>query len=219
LNKIKVILIIASSIDGRIALPNGGCTSIGSIEDKKLLNESLKQVDATIFGSGTLKAHKSTFLVKNFKKGSHYNLDVKQPISIVAGNISDFSPQWLYFNQPIERWLVKKNSDSENDDLEFNKELLFQGTWSKTLELIKKEGIKNIALLGGSKLVNSFAKENLIDEIKITIVPKILGGSFEWISSKNTQSIYGFNNDWIIQSFKKINTNEIFIHYTRSKRD
>ncbi len=219
MKKTKVILIIASSIDGRIALPTGTNTSIGSIEDKKLLNESLKKVDATIFGSGTLKAHKSTFLVKNFAKESYNNLNLKQPISIVAGNIKDFSDEWLYFRQPIERWLVKKNSDGKNDALEFKKEFLFQGTWSKTLDTINKEGIKNIALLGGSKLIDSFAKENLIDEIKITFVPKILGGSFTWIASKNTKNIYGFNNEWNIKSVKKINTKEIFIHYTRSIRD
>ena len=60
----EIILIIASSLDGRIAFPQGGETHLGSKYDKKLLNKSLANVDATLFGSGTLKAHQSTFLVK-----------------------------------------------------------------------------------------------------------------------------------------------------------
>ena len=77
MNQTKITLIIASSIDGRIALPNGDATNFGSIEDKKLLSESLSKVDATIFGAGTLKAHKSTFLVKD----ENNNISAQQPVS------------------------------------------------------------------------------------------------------------------------------------------
>ena len=219
MNKTRVILIIASSIDGRIALPNGGNTPLGSIEDKKLLNEALAEVDATIFGSGTLKAHKSTFLVKQFKKGNSYDLASNQPVSIVAGEIKNFSKQWLYFKQPIVRWLISSDSISDNNNYNFDKEFLFKDSWRKTLEVIHKEGIKKIALLGGAKLIDSFAKENLIDEIKITIVPKIIGGKYSWISSMKIQDFSKLSNNWTIKSVKEIDTNEIFIHYTREKRD
>ena len=219
MNKTRVILIIASSIDGRIALPNGGNAHLGSIEDKKLLNEALAEVDATIFGSGTLKAHKSTFLVKQFTKGNSYVLASNQPVSIVAGEIKNFSKQWLYFKQPIERWLISSDSISDNNNCNFDKEFLFKDSWRKTLEVIHKEGIKKIALLGGAKLIDSFAKENLIDEIKITIVPKIIGGKYSWISSMKIQNFSKLSNNWTIKSVKEIDTNEIFIHYTREKRD
>ena len=219
MNKTRVILIIASSIDGRIALPNGGNTPIGSIQDKKLLNEALAEVDATIFGSGTLKAHKSTFLVKQFTKGNSYDLASNQPVSIVAGEIKNFSKQWLYFKQPIVRWLISSDSISDNNNYNFDKKFLFKDSWRKTLEVIHKEGIKKIALLGGAKLIDSFAKENLIDEIKITIVPKIIGGKYSWISSMKIQNLSKLSNNWTIKSVKEIDTNEIFIHYTREKRD
>ena len=84
---------------------------------------------------------------------------------------------------------------------------------------INKEGIRSIALLGGTKLINSFIKENLIDEIKITIVPKIIGGGFTWIQPSKALNIYNFRNNWIIQSIRELNTNEIFIHYAREKRE
>ena len=107
MNKTRIILVIASSIDGRIALPNGDATNFGSIEDKKILSESLSQVDATLFGSGTLKAHQSTYLVKK----NDINKSHKQPISIVTGDINQFSSKWLYFQQPITRWLIHSKKD------------------------------------------------------------------------------------------------------------
>jgi len=61
----RVLIVIASSLDGRIAFPGGGESHLGSEEDKKMLNQNLSMVDATIFGFGTLIAHESTYLVKN----------------------------------------------------------------------------------------------------------------------------------------------------------
>ena len=52
MKKPEIILVIASSLDGRIAYPQGGETHLGSGYDKKLLNKSLTTVDATLFGSG-----------------------------------------------------------------------------------------------------------------------------------------------------------------------
>ena len=63
----RVIIVIASSLDGRIAFPEGGESHLGSEEDRKMLDQNLSMVDATIFGLGTLKAHESTYLIKNHK--------------------------------------------------------------------------------------------------------------------------------------------------------
>ena len=219
MNKIKIILIIASSIDGRIAFPHDAKKHLGSIEDKKILNEALQKVDATIFGSGTLKAHTSTFLVKECLEKNLSKISSNQPISIIAGNAQNFSNNWHYFNQPIKRWLVSSNNSKEIKNFNFERQFSFRGSWKKTLEDISKEGVKSIGLLGGSQLINSFNRENLIDEIKITIVPKIIGGKFSWIPYIQEKNKYTTTNNWLIKSFKKLETNEIFIHYTREKRD
>ena len=76
MNRPNITLIIASSLDGRIALPEGGNKNLGSSEDRVVLNKALKNMDATIFGSGTLKAHKSTFLVKD-KTGISLELELE----------------------------------------------------------------------------------------------------------------------------------------------
>ena len=84
----RVIIVIASSLDGRIAFPGGGESHLGSDEDKKILNQNLSMVDATIFGLGTLMAHQSTYLVKNLTDNDEVNISKSQPISIVASNLS-----------------------------------------------------------------------------------------------------------------------------------
>jgi len=216
LKKPEIILVIASSLDGRIAFPQGGPTHLGSKYDKKLLSKSLRKVDATLFGSGTLKAHQSTFLIKkkNFLKNRHEIL-ANQPISIIAGNSNNFSKSWKYFNQPIKRWLISSDRNIKDSKVNFDKTFYYANSWLHTLNTLKNEGIKKIALLGGTKLIESFFKEDLIDEIKITICPKVVGGKYTWIPFKEKNEIFNFENKWKIKGTKIFKTSEIFMHYTK----
>ena len=212
----EIILIIASSLDGRIAFPQGGETHLGSEYDKELLNKSLTKVDATLFGSGTIKAHQSTFLIrkKQFLK-NRKEISVNQPISIIAGNSKNFLKSWRYFNQPIRRWLISTDRNIKDSKVNFDKTLFYENSWLHTLNILKKEGIKRIALLGGTKLIESFFKEDLIDEIKITICPKVIGGQYTWIPFKEKNEIFNFENRWKIKVTKVLKTSELFIHYTK----
>ena len=98
----RVIIVIASSLDGRIAFPRGGESHLGSEEDKKMLNQHLSIVDATIFGLGTLIAHQSTYLIKNLNGNEEVTISKKQPISIVASNSKKFNSNWEYFRQQLK---------------------------------------------------------------------------------------------------------------------
>ena len=212
----EIILVIASSLDGRIAFPQGGETHLGSKYDKQLLNKSLTKVDATLFGSGTLKAHQSTFLIrKNHFLKNRQEILANQPISVIAGNSENFSKSWRYFKQPIRRWLISSNRIIKDSKVNFDKILFYENSWLHTLNILKKEGIKRIALLGGAKLIESFFKEDLIDEIKITICPKLIGGQYTWIPFKEKNEIFNFDNRWKIKMTKVLKTSEVFIHYTK----
>ena len=215
MKKPNIILIIASSIDGRLSFPINQATHIGSFEDKRILNDAISKVDATIFGSGTLKIHQSTFLIKKFIDKTKFIIKKSQPISIIAGNPNNFQKEWIYFKQPIKRWLINSKPQQISKNFNFDKEFFYKNSWLQTLANLKKEGIEKIALLGGAKLIDSFMREDLIDEIKITIVPKIIGGQYIWLPHKTHEEIIDFKNEWIIKSCKQLKTNEIFIHYAK----
>ena len=138
----RVTIVIASSLDGRIAFPEGGESHLGSEEDKRILNNNLSMVDATIFGLGTLKAHKSTYLIKNLCEAKEAKISESQPISIVASNSMKFNRNWKYFRQPIRRWLISSNKVNNSSNNDFEKQIIFETSWKKTLILLKKQGIK-----------------------------------------------------------------------------
>ena len=211
----RVTIIIASSLDGRIAFPDGGESHLGSKEDREMLNKNLSLVDATIFGLGTLKAHQSTYLIKNHFGNKKAKISESQPISIVASNSKRFNRNWKYFRQPISRWLISSKLVDNSSNNDFEKQLLFENTWEKTLISLKKKGINDLALLGGAKLINSFIKEDLITDLKITIIPQIIGGRYTWIPPEQTNEIFNLKRLWEIKSMKNLMNNEIHVHYKK----
>ena len=211
----RVTIVIASSLDGRIAFPEGGESHLGSEEDKRMLNNTLSMVDATIFGLGTLKAHQSTYLIKNRCETNKAKISKSQPISIVASNSKKFNRNWKYFRQPIRRWLITSNKSDNSSNNDFEKQLLFENSWKKTLIALKKQGVNDLAILGGGKLINSFSKEDLITDIKITIIPRIIGGKYTWIPPEKSNEIFNLKRLWEIKSIRNLMNNEIHIHYKK----
>ena len=211
----RITIVVASSLDGRIAFPEGGESHLGSEEDRKMLDQNLSMVDATIFGLGTLKAHESTYLIKNHNRNNEAKISKSQPISIVASNSKKFNRNWKYFHQPIRRWLISSSKDDNPSNNEFEKQLFFEESWKKTLISLKKQGINDLALLGGAQLINSFIKEDLITDIKITIIPRIIGGSYTWIPPEQTNAIFNLKRLWEIKSIKNLMNNEIHVHYKK----
>ena len=59
----------------------------------------------------------------------------------------------------------------------------------------------------------------MIDEIKITIAPRIIGGKYTWIPTEQTNKIFNLKQLWEIHSIKELDENEIHIHYTRKDED
>ncbi len=212
----RVTIVIASSLDGRIAFPEGGESHLGSEEDKRMLNNNLSMVDATIFGLGTLKAHQSTYLIKRRCEINKAKISKSQPISIVASNSKKFNRNWKYFRQPIRRWLISSNTVENSSNNDFEKQFFFENSWEKTLISLKKQGINDLALLGGAKLINSFLKEDLITDIKITIIPRIIGGKYTWIPPEQSNEIFNLKRLWEIKSIKNLMNNEIHIHYKKN---
>ena len=211
----RVTIVIASSLDGRIAFPEGGESHLGSEEDKRMLNNNLSMVDATIFGLGTLKAHQSTYLIKNRCETKEAKISKSQPISIVASNSKKFNRNWKYFRQPIRRWLISSNTVDNSSKNDFEKQFFFENSWKKTLISLKKQGLNDLALLGDAKLINSFLKEDLITDLKITIIPQIIGGKYTWIPPEQSNEIFNLKRLWEIKSIKSLMNNEIHIHYKK----
>ena len=217
-----VKLVLASSIDGRIAYPDGGKTQLGQSGDRLVLEESLAWSDGMLMGGQTLRDHQSICVIKNKKLLKQRTLEGKnkQPIALIASNQIDFPVNWLFFKQPLQKWLIQKQNKKNEIMIPngFDKIINLKIKWRESLDDLYQKGITKIVLLGGANLISNFLLENLIDELQITITPHLLGGEYCWVSSKlrSLNTVMNTKNKWILKENKKLGDNELLIRYVRS---
>ena len=173
-------------------------------------------------GGQTLRDHQSICIIKNkylLKQRTSEGKD-EQPIALIASNQIDFPANWLFFKQPLQKWLIQKQ-DKKNEIMlpnGFDKKINLKITWRDSLDDLYQKGIAKIVLLGGANLISAFLLEDLIDELQITITPHLLGGDYCWVSSKlrNLNTIMNKRNNWILKESKKLGNNELLIRYFKN---
>ena len=173
-------------------------------------------------GGQTLRDHQSICIIKNkgllkqrISEGKH-----EQPIALLASNQIDFPVNWLFFKQPIHRWLLQSQDKKNEFPLPngFDKKINLKIKWRDSLDDLNRKGIEKIVLLGGANLISAFLLEDIIDELQITITPHLLGGDYCWVSSKlrGLNTIMNKKTDWILKESKKLGNNELLIRYFRN---
>ena len=214
-----VKLVIASSIDGRIAYPQGGKTQLGQSGDRLVLEESLAWSDATLMGGKTLRDHQSTCIIKNKKliKKRVSEGKSEQPIALIASNQIDYPIHWIFFRQPVQKWLLQNYDNKNILPKGFYKKVNLKLKWRDSLDDLNQKGLSKIVLLGGPTLISAFLIEDLINELQITITPHLLGGDYSWVSSKlnNLNTVINDCNHWFLRESKELGNNELLIRYCK----
>jgi len=217
-------LVIAISLDGRISFTPSSKNNLGGSGDRKVLEEALASADACLMGGNTLRIHKNTCLINNQKiiKNRQLKGQSLQPICIVVSHKVNFNDDFPFFNQPINRWLITDSKKiAEKETIKgFDRIISFKENWIEALNKLKKDGLSKIILLGGAKLAESLLKEDKIDELQLTISPKILGGKNCWTpyGLKNLpMEMYNYDS-WILREMQNLGNNEIMIKYLRNRK-
>ncbi len=216
-----VRLVIAVSLDGRIAFSSDVKANLGGSADRKVLEESLAWADATLMGRRTLSIHQNTCLIHSKKLINQRRKDGKQdqPISIIVSRKSSFKSNWEFFKQPIQKWLLSPKESSTKTLDYFNHQLRMRETWEENLNILNKKGFSKIALLGGAKLVTSLLLEDKIDELYLTFVPRILTGEYTWTALKvgHLPIELTKSNAWKLEAMQSIGGNEVLLKYLRNR--
>ncbi|MCY7389969.1 MAG: dihydrofolate reductase family protein [Leptolyngbyaceae cyanobacterium CAN_BIN12] len=179
-----VTVVLAISLDGKIADRQRSPARFGSAADKHHLETQIAQMDAVLFGAGTLRAYGTTLRISNPELLQQRQAQNKppQPVHIVCSASGNIDPQLAFFRQPIPRWLlttaIGAQQWAEQDSFErlIVAEQLGAVDWSAAFQTLATLGCDRIAALGGGELIASLLTVDCIDEFWVTICPLILGG-------------------------------------------
>ena len=185
-NTPHVTAILAMTADGKIADYRDSAARFGSTNDRLHLEKQVSLVDGVLFGAGTLRAYGTTMSVSNpiLVEERAQRSQSPQPVQIVVSASGNLDPQWRFFQQPIPRWLITvgTNGDQWRSQDKFEHILVAQGnesiiSWTSIFQQLVRLGLNKLAILGGGELVASLLRDDLIDELWLTICPVIFGGN------------------------------------------
>lgn len=184
--RLFVILKMAQSLDGRIAVKSGDSKYISSKETLKFVHKIRSEVDAIVVGAETLKKDNPSLTVRHVKGRDPYRIIVSDSIKLnpdynIIKNNSDYKTiiatsengykrlSKSKFGKDLIYWILKNNKSGKIDLDDF----------------IKKAdsfGLRSILIEGGARLATSFLKAKLVDKFIMATSPILIG---EGINSIN----------------------------------
>ena len=176
-SNIRVILSAAISIDGKISTRTND-SKISSKEDSIRLHKLRSKVDAILIGKNTLLQDDPLLTVRHVKG--------KNPIRIIldsSGTISIKSKIIKTSNEiPTIIVVSKKITDVNLSKLKkLPVEIIVSGENSVNLKLLMKKlstkKIKTILVEGGGTVNWEFIKNNIFNELIVTLSPYLIGGN------------------------------------------
>ena len=212
-----VRLVLAISLDGRLAPPEGGAAQLGGEGDRRALEQALAWADACLIGAGTLRAHQCTCLIRNPELLEQRRRDGRpeQPAAVVVSRSPDFSQDWLFFQQPLRRWLLAPAPVEAG----FERWIPLGDSWLQRLEALGSAGMERLVLLGGAHLVADLLSADCVDALQLTLVPKLLGGANTWLPSTFDVSTEGFaeRDAWCSDGAEPLGDGEWLLRYRRKR--
>ena len=214
----SVRLVLAISLDGRLASPSGGAAQLGGSGDRRVLEEALTWSDAALIGAGTLRAHRCSCVIRDPDLLQQRRLTGRpsQPAVLVVSRQGKFPLSWPFFQQPLERHLL---SDSGVSTPGFQNSFRLSSRWTETLKALSSHGWSRLALLGGAVLSHSLLAQDAVDELQLTFSPRILGGSFNWLLQTQTPlpETLASPEAWKLLDARSLGGDELLVHYRRNR--
>ncbi|KAM3101855.1 RibD family protein [Phormidesmis sp. 146-12] len=220
-------VILAMSADGKIADVSRAPARFGSAIDKVHLEQQIAQVDAVLFGAGTLRAYGTTLKVSQLDLLAHRQHLGKppQPVQIVCSRSVNLDPTCRFFSQPVPHWLLTTETGKRRwgEQAGFEQILAISSSdpqgvgdseidWTTAFAHLFDLGLQRLAILGGGDLVGALFAANLINELHLTVCPLILGGTQSPTPVAGTGFLAAIAPQLELLNVRSINQ-EVFLHY------
>ena len=210
-----VILSAAISIDGKISTREGD-SKLSSKEDSIRLHKLRSKVDAILIGKNTL-LRDDPLLTVRYTKG-------KNPIRIILDSkgIISKNSRIIKTSNDVPTIIVISKKISKINLLKLQKlpvEIIVSGENSINLKLLLKKlaskKIKTILVEGGGTVNWEFIKNNLFNELIVTLSPFLIGGndSISFVEGKGFAKISNSPN-LKLKSIKRLK-NYLVLNYAK----
>ena len=212
-----VRLVLAVSLDGRLAPPEGGAAQLGGPGDRRLLEEALAWADGCLIGAETLRRHRTTCLIRDpdLLEARRAADRSPQPVAVVVSGSGRWPQDLPFFGQPLRRWWLQGEpvaSRAPGPAPGFERCLPLR-SWEQAIAALADAGLKRLVLLGGAHLAQELLTASLVHELQLTLVPVVLGGGHTWLPVAGAGQPAG---DWRLLEQRPLSAGELLLRYVRA---
>jgi riboflavin-specific deaminase-like protein len=171
---------MVSSLDGKATL-DWRTKGLSSDIDRRLFHHLRTQADAVMVGAGTAREERYGRMTKNDElrqKRVNEGL-VPDALAVVVSGRLDLPPDLPLLNDPDQRVVIA--TASENDLPEVQAEIEYARVGDDLPRLMaylhEEHGVRSVLSEGGPTLNSHLFAADLVDELFLTLAPKLLGGA------------------------------------------
>jgi riboflavin-specific deaminase-like protein len=164
---------MVATADGRAAV-NGSAVGIGSTADKRLMRELRAEADVVLHGAGTVRADPLSARVPRDLVEQRLARGLsEQPLGAIVTRSGDLPAHHPYYESAT---VIYVTSDREVAVGASSVEVCRVADVSDVVRDLARRGARRILCEGGPTLNAALFAAGLIDEVFLTIAPKIVGG-------------------------------------------
>lgn len=215
--RLRVRLVLAVSLDGRLAPPEGGAAQLGGRGDRRVLEEALAWADGCLIGAETLRRHGTTCLIREPDLLAARTAAGRspQPVAVLVSGSGCWPPDLPFFSQPLRRWWLQGEPAASRPSAGapgFERCLPLRA-WEPAIAALAEAGLERLVLLGGARLAQELLAAALVDELQLTLVPRLLGGAHAWLPLAGAGLPAGA---WRLQEHRPLLEGELLLRYERA---
>ena len=208
---------LAVSLDGRLAPPDGGAAQLGGPGDRRVLEEALAWADAALVGAETLRRHGSTCLIRQPDLLDQRRRQGRggQPHALVLSRTGALPAAMSFWKQPLQRWWLRpREAGSSPTAAPFDRQLPFDSLLELRQQLAGL-GLSRLVLLGGADLASQWLAAGLVDELQLTLCPLLLGGAHSWCAADPGLGLERWR--WRLLEQRPLEGDELLLRYGREE--
>lgn len=171
---------MVSSLDGKATL-DWRTKGLSTDVDRRLFHHLRTQADAVMVGAGTVRAERYGRITKNEELRDKRVAEGREPeaLAIVVSARLDLPPDLPLLNEPDQRVVIATGSKETIPGPRAQVEYARVGDDLPRLMayLAERQGVRSVLCEGGPTLNSFLFAAGLVDELFLTMNPKIVGGA------------------------------------------
>ena len=208
-----VLMNFASTVDGRATI-DGRSGPIGTRTDMEMLQRLRTRVDAVMIGAGTMRIERYGRMVSDpaLRAYRERTLLSHDPLGVLVTRGMDLPWDASLFTNGGGRVVVFTQSDAEPPETATPVTCVRRPDGVDLADvlgwLLRERGIRSVLCEGGPTIHGELQARGLVDELFLTVAPKLAGREERSILTAPLPDVVGLDLEWLLES-----QGELFTRY------